>query len=103
MCGPERESEREARSKLSPPPPSRPGLARRAPPELRMRSARRGGTAGGRGQGGPRDTKHILFSLLLLFMAFLEEFGTKERRMDLGTGTGGGNPRGGSFTFLSVL
>lgn len=31
-CGPERESEREARSKLSPPPPSRPGPARRASP-----------------------------------------------------------------------
>lgn len=62
-----------------------------------MRSARRGGTAGGPGQGA-RETLNILFSLLL-FMAFLEEFGTKERRMDLGTGTRGGRPTGRLFHF----
>jgi hypothetical protein len=43
-CGPERESEREARSKLSPPPPSGPGPALPGParvPQPGMRSAGR--------------------------------------------------------------
>lgn len=52
--------------------------------------------------GTLRETKQIFFSFPLLFLAILEEFGTKERRMDLGTGTGRWES-GGSFTFLSVL
>lgn len=58
-CGPERESEREARSKLSPPPPSRPGPARPgARPPARDALGPAGRDSGRAGTGGPRDTKH---------------------------------------------
>ena len=57
----------------------------------------------GVGSGGHCERLNRFLFFPFLFLAILEEFGTKERRMDLGTGTGRWEPGGGSFTFLSVL
>lgn len=72
-----------------------------------------GGAASGGGRegdgGGHCERLNRCFFFPLLFLAFLEEFGTKERRMDLGTGTGDGNQGRlfhfsfGSFTEVSIF
>lgn len=46
----------------------------------------------GVGSGGHCERLNRFLFFPLLFLAFLEEFGTKERRMDLGTGTGRWEP-----------
>lgn len=44
------------------------------------------------GSGGHCERLNRFLFFPPLFLAFLEEFGTKERRMDLGTGTGRWEP-----------
>lgn len=108
---PARESERGGREKLSlslPGAPARffPGPGDSCAPRWGCGGRRRGA---GLGSGGHGERLNRFFFFPFLFLAFLEEFGTKERRMDLGTGTGRWEPGRlfhfsfGSFTEVIIF
>lgn len=99
---PERESGGRGRGSFALPPraPCAFGPRSRGPVRPSMGGAARG-AGGGVWSGEPGERLNsVFFSFPLLFSAILEEFGTKERSMDLGTGTGRWEPRAAVSLFF---